>query len=52
MSFIEDFVQELNKVPTYDVEGFKTIRCDLVCDILTVLIDKYGLEERINDDLH
>ena len=56
MSFIEDFVDEMNKVQTYEIQDgeqtFKTIRCDLVCDILTVLFDKYDLERGINDDLH
>ena len=56
MSFIEDLMKELNELPTYEIktetESFKAIRCDTVCDLLTVLFDKYRLEERINDDLH
>lgn len=53
MTFIKDFIEEINKVPTYEVDDgenkFKTIRCDLVCDILTVLLDKYGIGE--SDDI-
>ena len=54
MSFIDDFIDELNKVPTYEIDDdgkkFKAIRCDLVCDILSVLLDKYEIGE--NDDIH
>lgn len=56
MSFVEDLISEMNEVKTYDVTDgdntYKTIRCDLVCDIITILLHKYGLTERINDDLH
>ena len=56
MSFIEDFIKELNQLPTYEVtteeRTFKTIECSLVCDLLTVLFDKYGIEGAINNDLH
>ena len=57
MSFIEDFIKTINTVPTYEVKKedgttVKTIRCDTVCDILTVLFDKYGFEEKMHDDLH
>lgn len=56
MSFIEDLISDMNEVKTYDVTDgentYKTIRCDLVCDIVTILFHKYGLEERLHDDLH
>ena len=56
MSFIEDLVNQMQTVKTYDVvdngEKIKTIKCETVCAIITVLLDKYGLEERIHDDLH
>ena len=57
MNFIQDFIAEINKLPLYDnvdKEGHqvKTIEVGLVCDLLTVLIDKHGLEERIYDDLY
>lgn len=56
MSFIEDFIKELNQLPIYDVtteeKTVKTVECALVCDLLTVLFDKYDLEGVINDDLH
>lgn len=56
MSFIEDFIKELNQFPLYEVDTgekkIKTIEVSLVCDLLTVLFDKYGLEGVINDDLH
>ena len=56
MSFIEDFIKELNQLPTYEVKTeektVKTIECSLVCDLLTVLFDKYGLEGVIADDIH
>ena len=56
MSFIDDLVTEMSKVKTYDVtDGDKTIRtisCATVCDIITVLFDKYNMEERLYDDLH
>ena len=57
MSFNEDFMQELNKVPTYEWknnhgDSIKTVECSVVCDILSVLFDKYGLEDRLHDDLH
>lgn len=53
MAFIDEFIEELNKVPTYTIDNGKdqviTIRCDLVCDILTILLDKYGIGE--SDDI-
>ena len=57
MSFINDLIQEMNSVPLYSQtdeqtgEKFKTIRCDTMCDIITVLLAKYNLEEKIDDDL-
>jgi len=54
MSFVEDLINEMNQVQIYDVnvngKTVKTISCETVCDIITVLMDKYGLE--VNDDLH
>lgn len=43
---INELVQEMNKVMIYntlDEKGkiVKTIRCDVVCAILTVILDKY-----------
>lgn len=56
MNFIEDFIKELNQLPLYEVDTgekkIKTIEVSLVCDLLTVLFDKYGFEGAINDDLH
>lgn len=57
MNFIEDFMNEINKVPTYEATNsngnlIKTIECSVVCDILSVLFDKYGLEDSLHDDLH
>ncbi len=56
MSFMEDLIKEMNKVELYDVHKddrtIKTIECSLVCDIISILFDKYGLEGAINDDLH
>ena len=57
MSFIKELMEEMNSVPLYSQtdektgETFKTIRCDTVCDIISVLLDKYNLEEKIKDDL-
>lgn len=54
MSFTEDLIKEMNKVELYEVEKngttIKTIECGLVCDIITILLDKYGIG--VNDDLH
>ena len=54
MSFVEDLIQEMNKVKLYDVEDgdrkIKTIECGLVCDIITVLMDKHGIGE--DNDIH
>lgn len=54
MSFVEDLISEMNQVKIYDVvdDGkiIKTISCETVCDIITVLMAKYGLEAQ--DDLH
>lgn len=54
MSFIEDLTQEMNKVRLYDIEEDgkikRTIECDVVCSIITVLLDKYGIG--VSDDLH
>ena len=56
MNFMEDLIKEMNKVELYDVHKddrtIKTIECSLVCDIISILFDKYGLEGAINDDLH
>lgn len=54
MSFMEDLINEMNKVPLYEVvdkdKPIKTIECSVVCDIITVLLDKYGIGE--SNDLH
>lgn len=55
MSFIEDLAQEMNKVRLYDIEESdgtikRTIECDVVCSIIMVLLDKYGIG--VSDDLH
>lgn len=54
MSFTEDLIKEMNKVKLYDVQDgdkkIKTIECSVVCDIITVLMDKYGIG--VSDDLH
>ena len=54
MSFVEDLISEMNKVKVYDVvdndKPIKTIECSVVCDIITVLLDKYGIE--VDNDLH
>lgn len=52
MSFIDDLIKEMNEVPLYTLtdeksgETFKAIRCDTVCDIITVLMAKHNLEEK------
>lgn len=55
MSFIEDLITELNKVKLYDVDDngkqVKTVECSVICDIINILLDKYGMGG-INDDLH
>ena len=54
MSFVEDLISEMNKVKVYDVvdedKVVKTIECSVVCDIITVLLDKYGIG--VDNDLH
>lgn len=54
MDFIQDLIKEMNKVELYEVEKdgkkIKTIECGLVCDIITILMDKYGIG--VSDDLH
>lgn len=54
MNFIEDLIKEMNKVELYEVEKdgkkIKTIDCSLICDIITVLLDKYGIG--VDNDLH
>lgn len=54
MSFLEDLVSEMNKVKIYDVvdkdKVVKAIECSVVCDIITILLDKYGLEA--HNDIH
>lgn len=54
MDFVQDLVAEMNKVELYDVEKdgkkIKTIECGLVCDIITVLLDKYNIG--VDNDLH
>lgn len=55
MSFIEDLIKEMNKVKLYDVNDngkqIKTIECSVVCDIITILLDKYGIGG-VGNDLH
>ena len=55
MSFTEDLIKEMNKVKLYDVNDngkqIKTIECSVVCDIITILLDKYGIRG-VDDDLH
>ena len=47
MGFFKDLIDNMNAVPLYEIEEdgkkYKTIRCDTVCDIITVLIDKYNI---------
>ena len=54
MSFIEDLISEMNQVKVYDVidndKVVKTIECSVVCDIITVLLDKYGIGA--GNDIH
>lgn len=50
MNFVEDLIQEMNKVPLYetvnkDGQMIKTIECSVVCDIITVLMAKYQIGE-------
>lgn len=47
MSFFKDLIDDMNSVPLYEIEEngqkYKAIRCDIVCDIITVLLNKYGV---------
>ena len=50
MNFVEDLIQEMNRVPLYeavnkDGQIIKTIECSVVCDIITILLDKYNIGE-------
>ena len=48
MNFVEDLIQEMNQVSLYDAVNkdgqlIKTIECSVVCDIITVLLNKYNI---------
>ena len=43
---INDLLKEMNEVVLYDVvdqngNNIKTIKCDTICAILTIVLDKY-----------